>query len=614
MAIPIRGKHLYNSPMNFPCRISAKYIFCFFMFILFFSRLLSAESPEYLFASGKQAFDRGDFPAALDNFTTLLENYPVYGKADEAGFLSALAEYYRQRYAACISKLLPFRESYPFSELNGTVQYWLGMCYYHQGLYEKAADHFEQQLSDPGKNYYIDALYYKGLSLMKKGDRKAADAEFSRIVSADYPPETQAEKEYVANLLYQYGTSEFSRKNYREAVIYFRKLLIAYPAYRFSYNVSFYIAECYYLQGNYDYAWERYKNALELFPSSPHREICLFRLAEIFYTLGRFSDSLEYLLLYEAGFPDGKFIDRIIHYKAPVYFELHRYSEAIPCYIRLLESAPEQERQLIFYNLGLAAQNTARYELAEQCFHFSLNGADPAIAENSLLKLAGIYREQELDREVIRALEVFREKFPGSLSREQVNRALALNYMKTGDAESALQAWNELISGFSQSFYRDEYLLHRALVCIQLSRYKEALEDLQTLITLFPVSRYAAEADYNIGYIYTIKYEYARAFEYYDKALASEPDAELRDRTLLAEGINHYNLGSYREALETFNTTSPEENGGKWRSILLYCKGMSYLKLGRKEKAAASFSRAGEYLRADPGILNYWRGNTGTEH
>lgn len=90
-------------------------------------------------------------------------------------------------YAAAQAGFGLFLTDFPDHELAGNAQFWLGESYYAQRRYRDAADAFLKSYTDyPDSSKVTDSLLKLGLSLKGIGERDAACATFSELLSK-YP-------------------------------------------------------------------------------------------------------------------------------------------------------------------------------------------------------------------------------------------------------------------------------------------------------------------------------------------------------------------------------------------------------------------------------------------
>lgn len=100
---------------------------------------------------------------------------------------------------------------------------------------------------------------------------------------------------------------------------------------------------------------------------------------------------------------------------------------------------------------------------------------------------------------------------------------------------------------------RADLVLH-ALARVLLNRHKfdEAIGFYETLVSRFPESRYADQAQFMIGYAYDLQGKYQRAREAYQKVIEMFPKSELYDDA----AVSIRNLGKPPEEWFPVDSTS----------------------------------------------------------
>jgi len=567
--------------------LSKKYYLIIFIILICLLRL-HAQSPQQFFRQGMQAFTTANYPQAVKKFTKLRSAFPYYIKSDQAAFYLAEAYFNLKNYTACINTLRTFPRQFPVSPLKNQTAYHIGLAYYHLKRYDIAIDYFIQQTLVSGKEFYSAALYHHALSLLALSNEARAREVFLQLAALD------DSDPLIARSLYYLGSTAFTRGNYTEAAPFFEKIYTAYPSSPFLHDAIFYLAEAWGLSGDTAQALPLFENFLKLFPDTAYRETALFRISSFYFNREDYQTAINYSLLYENEFPGGRYSPALKRMKPTALFKIHKFNEAAFAYQELLETASAAEKQTLCYNLGLACTNAGLYNEAAAWFKQAINGSNSSITGNSLLKSAEIYRELRENSKAAEALELYRAQNTDTPRTEEIMRALALYYSQLYQTDAALKIWNDLIKNYPNSPNRDEYIFRRALAYIFINKNKEALADLNALISLFPFSSYYAEAYYNIGYIYSLQYEYVRAFEYYEAILKLFQAGELRERTLLAMGVNYYNLDDYEQAVILLLGLLTTAEHTKWKRMALDCLGKSYTRLGKAEEAARCFAQAAQ--------------------
>jgi tol-pal system protein YbgF len=112
-------------------------------------------SEDAIYKSAKQAFDRGEYESARENFQKLIKQYPKSKNADNA-------------------------------------QFWIGEIYYHEKWYEKAILEYQKVIETYPKGNKVQAsLLKQGFSFFNLGDKANARLIFTELIKK-YPKSNEA--------------------------------------------------------------------------------------------------------------------------------------------------------------------------------------------------------------------------------------------------------------------------------------------------------------------------------------------------------------------------------------------------------------------------------------
>ncbi len=84
--------------------------------------------PETLIVQGMDAYDVGDYRAAIKSFNTILDEHPFSAQAILAELKVADAYYYNKQYAEAKTQYKAFEERHPTNEAMPYVLFQVGMC------------------------------------------------------------------------------------------------------------------------------------------------------------------------------------------------------------------------------------------------------------------------------------------------------------------------------------------------------------------------------------------------------------------------------------------------------------------------------------------------------
>jgi len=570
------------------------------LFFLVFLLLWGAPAPgdaqgvENLFEAGKKAFQDGLYVMAGRNFRQLVDQFPDSPLADDADYLSGVSDFYLGEFRSCLSALGNYGRKYPRSANNRRVSYWLGSAHFQLYNYTDALTHLNDQVEKyPDEQPYFDhSLLLKGMVEENLSKWAAAKSSYGRLL------DRESARDLWPETLYRVGGINLRFSDYSAALTAFTRILIEFPNSQYAGEAVFFIGECNFFLRRYSEAERSFRSVLTAEPSLEQRETGLYRLAIILAEQGRNVQALEICNELELRFPRGQYLDLLIRLKADLLFDLGRYDQAFAAYSEALAAAAgKEERQVIYYNMGLSAFLDGDMRRSVEPLEKALEGR-PEISEQSLFRLAAALTDLgSKDRAVIR-FEEFRKRFPASQAREEATRMLASLYQDGGDLEQAEGMYTELITRYPDSPYQDEYLFKRGSSYLKREASAVALGDFFSLTQMWPNSPYIAESRYNIGYIYSRRGEYARALPFFEQALKADPSPELAGRSILAAGVCAFNAGEYSQAIRLFrrNTAS----GAAWAGESWFYLGRTHYKLEQLEDASGGFARAAELLGGTP--------------
>ncbi|UCF98768.1 MAG: tetratricopeptide repeat protein [Spirochaetaceae bacterium] len=586
-----------------------------------------AQSAENLFEAGRKAFQDGMYVMAARNFRELADQYPDSPFADDAEYLSGVADFYLGEFQSCVATLKNYARRYPRSSNNSRVSYWLGSAYFQLLNYPEALSQLRNQVEkyQDEQPYNDHALLLKGMVEENLSQWAAARESYQRILSRD------SARELWPEALYRFGGLALRASDYTDALTAFSRIIVEFSASPYAAEAVFFVGECHFFLGRYTEAERSFRSVLASEPPLEQWETSLYRLALILQELGRSAQALEMCTELERRFPRSRYRDSLARLKADLLFDLKRYPEAFDAYGKSLQAGiGMEERQVIYYNMGLAAFLSGDLRRCLEPLEKALQGR-PEIAEQSLFRLSAAQAELGLVQLAADHFEEFLRRYPSSQRREEATRILAALYFENGDSDKAEPLYTKLITRYPDSSYQDEYLFKRGSTQLQrgsagseqTAALAAALKDFYTLIERWPDSPYLAESSYNIGYIYSRRGEYKRASPFFEDVLQAEPSPELAGRAILAAGVCAFNAGEYEQAIEWFRKNAGGPRTGMaypsvdrsnpasaWTGESWFYLGRTHYKLEQLEKAADTFGRAAELLEgtAQGEEAQFWKG------
>lgn len=272
----------------------------------------------------------------------------------------------------------------------------------------------------------------------------------------------------VPSLQLEEGLKFFNNRNYKQAIVSFRKVIIHYPDSKEAQEAQFYLGESYYKLGELVRAFQEYERLIKRYPNSKYIEEVLQRQYNIGEELISRSPKLLGLDLYN-------FVEH----------------PAITVFQSIIKNAPYSEVGVkAQYKLGTLFLELGRLEEAKDTFQTLVdNHPDSEWAQAGKYQLALILAKTSLDsdydqtttQEAIKKLEDFTNKYPDLQVTPQMkeninilrnreakkNFDIAQFYMKQKKYESAKIYYNIVV----KEYYETEWA----------TKAKEKLKELERI-------------------------------------------------------------------------------------------------------------------------------------
>ena len=138
----------------------------------------------------------------------------------------------------------------------------------------------------------------------------------------------------------------------------------------------------------------------------------------------------------------------------------------------------------------------------------------------------------------------------------------------------------------------DKFLFDSGIIYYNLEDYSNAITTFQQLLTDFPDSPYADDAQYYIGYINENKLgHYIKALLEYQELIDNCPDSPYADDAQLGIGNCYYVTYDYSHALEAYQKVIDDYPESSLLALSQYSIAQSYRKLTNYEQAILEFTK-----------------------
>ena len=360
------------------------------------------------------------------------------------------------------------------------------------------------------------------------------------------------------------------------------------------------IGRSYFQAKNFYEAANRFEEAIQSYPQSPHLAQAYFLLGQAYSNMGQYSDAAQAYLQYlamrpgvidsyvldlrgDALFAGGDYAGAANDYQAAVntpslldetllrmkmaraYAVSGDYATAITLYDDIYSrSNDDNTRALIALRKGQAYLGLGQTDQAMASFLDGVNNFPVSYdSYNALIALveAGISVD-ELQRGVVdfyagqygvalAALDRYLQNNPADPGSAYYFYGLTQRAL--GEYEAALQAWNQVIQNYPEHPYWDRAWEQKAYTqWFHMDQSNQGIETLLAFVDRVPTHTRAGEFLYDAAQVSAQSGKLEQAAELYERVINLYPAYELSQQAIFLSGISRYRMQDYSGALTSF--------------------------------------------------------------
>lgn len=455
-------------------------------------------------------YELGQYQRVVDEALRRIPNLSD-AAAERATFL--LAESYNQLRDSenAILQYRRFTEGNTRSPYYRRALYGLAWNYYREGTYQWAAEQFALVREGHDDDLARRATYYEAVNRALLRQPRVA-AELLESFVDRWPRHELADK-----ALFELALTYYGLRRWEEANMAFDRVARGHPDSDLAGEAVYMRGATHIALGDFDRALESFDRAIQLdaAPEALRSEV-EFQKAWLLYRNGRYGESAPgFLSLYEED-PQGPKASESLFWAAESHFQTGQLREAERLFRQYLGDFPgAKHTEAAHYALGWVYFKEGRYrEAATQFTRFldayRASGEQVPYRTDALLRLADSYYALKRYPEAITAY--------GRAAQEGESYAvyqMGQAYANLGDAFQAITTFNELVSEYPDSEWRDE-------------------------------------AEYQLAYLYFLNQDYDQAIQRYRSLISSQPNSPLAAKAQYAIGDAFYNAGRLDEAVQAY--------------------------------------------------------------
>ncbi|MDO5615099.1 MAG: tetratricopeptide repeat protein [Cruoricaptor ignavus] len=516
--------------------------------------------------------------------------YAKFMTGDSKGAIEALEEAYQSADA----------------DNRSDMAYMLGHLYYADGQNDRAFSFFDSIKNDEKyaklvRPYYVQMYYNdknydqaieEGNALLNEGISESYKAEVHKIIGESYFMKNDYSSAYPhlkiyleqqqnpsESDLYQMGFVTAQLHKYDEAVSYYNQLINSNSA--LAQNAYYQLGNAYLQTDKKQEALSAFRSAYQMSYDAKVQQLAHEQYAKLSYDIGNpFEAAPTVIQSYINNYPKSEKTTEMKSLLVKSYLYSGNYKETLAAIDRLPDSSPETDKidQEVSYLLGTEEFNKGNYDGAEQYFLRSLEfHINKDFNNRALYWLAQTYYQKaNYPSAIVRYERLLNVDFP---EKSQLDYDLGYAYFKSGKFEQAQNYFkkylqnpnpefktdaelrladtyyannqlNEAIELYNKTDNNSDYTLFQKAMALGFKGDSVAkIETLKSLITKFPNSDYADDANYEIGVAYASNEDYKTSNTYFEKVIKNSSDKNLVADAQIYRAQNYIDQNENSKAL-----------------------------------------------------------------
>ncbi|MFC5408279.1 tetratricopeptide repeat protein [Larkinella bovis] len=381
-----------------------------------FNREIQEES---VFNHAKLQLDLNNGGEAVKEFTDFLKRYPNSKFENESNELLSEAYFSSNNYTTAIAYIEGLKRRTP--RINASYQritYNQAVNDFNAERYDQAIANFDKSLKNPvDTELRNSALFWKAetYSAQRKYD-EAIPLYQQALRGSNVSAELQGKS------LYALGYAAYNKKNYSQAVTYFRDFIAKSGSSdkQALEDATVRVADSYFATKNYNEAMRYYDNAIA--QGRIDRDYAAYQKGVILAFMERDTEAKAQFEAVLKQFPNSRYSDDALFQMANVDFEKGAYQASIRGFSRLINDKPKSYLiPAALLKRATASTNLQLYEPAIQDYRRILDqyGGSPS-ASGALLGLQNALSDAGRSEEFSSTLSTYKRNNPGNTDLQKV--------------------------------------------------------------------------------------------------------------------------------------------------------------------------------------------------
>ncbi len=408
----------------------------------------------------------------------------------------------------------------------------------------------------------------------------------------------------------QRGKYLFLNRRYAEAIDTFRHLIETYPESRKIGEAYFWVGECYFQIDDLSQAEQNFKVVLQRYPTSLYADYACYSLGWIAYKKRLFHQAIKFFKEGVLAYPNSTIHTHMLFWLGEAYLQCSDMDKALTTFKEFLQKSRENTLRIP------ALFEVAKIKFFKKAYSESKKILEGLFAYNippSLLPK--IYLLQGWCEYFMKDFQC-QSTFTKILQLPHLTKVLkdeALYGQCLCDIQQKNPAAAEAVlerEGRAFPWY-GEVAIALANYYFSKGDYKKAGDCCAKIFQNFSKSPYVEKAYFILGNSAYNTKDYSHATEYYTRVILGNVES-LRPMAIYAKGLSFYQMGMFKDAIDSWEILLKKFPGFTKRYETLYWLGSACLNLKKDQAAIGYFERLkekpGMHAKALIQLAQYWFG------
>ena len=466
---------------------------------------------------------------------------------------------------------IPNSDRNEVSELNKII----GESYFNLGKYAEAIPYLKQYNGIKGKWNNTD-FYQLGYAYYKEGNFESAISEFNKIIGGN--------NVLAQNAYYHLGESYIKSDKKLEALNAFRN------ASQMNYDLKIqedawlnYAKTSYEIGNPYQSVPQVLTSYLTTYPNTAYKEEVETLLIDSYITSKNYLEALK-LLKGKNSFENKVAYQKVAFYRGLELYDESKYQEAS----EMFSNSLKEPRDAMFTTRATFWKAETDYVLTNYAealigfkqFQQQANASEAPENKNIAYNLGYTYFKQKNYSQAIQNYKQF-------ISNRKSD-AIRLNdaYLRLGDAHFVSSEYKEAIQAYDEAIKinkidADYAFFQKSISYGYEGKASKKISELETFISKYPQSTLRDDAMFELGNSYVKANEDVKALKIYSKLQTEYKMSTFVPRSMLRQGLIHYNKSDNEQALNSFKAVARDYPGTVEANQAVSTARLIYIDLGR---------------------------------